>query len=82
MDANGNLHPGIRVDHIEVEGGAVGLIFVASTIYTFFVGIPALRWFLVGAIVLGTVISLALYFFHKHAPKRIPGLRSFGLNAK
>jgi hypothetical protein len=71
MISNGKLHPGIRVDRIEVGGGAIGLIFVASTVYTFAIGIPALRMFLIGAIALGVITSILLALFHRYRPMRV-----------
>ncbi len=60
----------INLSQIRVGGGAAGFLFAAGTVYIFFLGIPALRWFLAGAIVVGTVISVALRIFHRHKPTR------------
>jgi len=60
----------INMSQIRVGGGIPGLIFAAGTVYIFFVGVPAVRWFLVGAIVVGSVISIALRLFHRYKPTR------------
>ena len=64
------LYTEINMSQVKVDGGAIGLLFALSTVYIFFVGIPAVRWFLVGALVTGLVVSLGLYLFHRHFPAR------------
>lgn len=56
----------INVAHVEVGGGVTGFIFTVGIIYIFLVGVPSLWWFLVGAMVLGVFISIALQLFHGH----------------
>lgn len=60
----------INMSRIQVGGGVMGFLFAASTAYIFVVGIPAVRWFFLGAIASGFGISLVLRFFHKHNPAR------------
>jgi hypothetical protein len=62
---------GINMSNIQVGGGIVGLVFSAGTVFIFLAGIPALRWFPVGATVLGSVISIALHCFHERKPTRL-----------
>jgi hypothetical protein len=62
----------INMSQIRVGGGIAGFIFAAGTVYIFFVGVPALRWFLALAIPTGAVISIALRLFHRYKPTR-PG---------
>lgn len=81
MEANESMHSGISISHIRVGGEAVGLLFAASTSYTFLVGIPMLRSFLVGAIAVGTVISIALRIFHKYKPTQLVTLDSNSLRS-
>ncbi len=66
MKTNGSPHPGISMHNIRVGGGAAGFLFVAGSMLVFFLGIPAIRWFLVGSIVLGSGIAVALRLLHKH----------------
>jgi hypothetical protein len=63
-------YPRIDMSHIRVGGGVAGFIFTAGSVYIFLVGVPALRWFFVWAIVAGAFISIALGLFHKHKPAR------------
>ena len=58
----------INMSQIRVGGGIPGFIFAAGTVYIFFEGIPAVRWFLAGAIAVGSVISIALRLFHRYKP--------------
>jgi predicted lipid-binding transport protein (Tim44 family) len=60
----------INMSQIRVGGGVIGLIFAAGTAYIFFVGVPAVRWFLAGAGVVGVLISAALRVFHQYRPSR------------
>jgi hypothetical protein len=60
----------INMSRIQVGGEAAGFLFAASSVYIFVVGIPALRSFLVGAVLAGLVISMALRLFHKYKPSR------------
>jgi hypothetical protein len=60
----------INMSRIRVGGGAAGFLFAAGTVYIFFLGVPALRWFLAGALVVGSVISVALRIFHRYKPTR------------
>jgi hypothetical protein len=60
----------INMSRIKVGGGVMGFLFAAATAYIFVVGIPAVRWFFVGAISIGVGISLVLRVFHKHIPVR------------
>jgi hypothetical protein len=60
----------INMSQIRVGGGVPGLIFAAGTVYIFFAGVPEVRWFLAGAILVGLVISIALRLFHSYKPSR------------
>ena len=71
-------HPGseepsyteINMSRIPVGGGMAGLLFAVGTALIFVVGVPVVRAFLVGSMVAGSVISIALHFFHKYKPTR------------
>ena len=60
----------INMGQIRVGGGIPGFIFAAGTVYIFFTGVPAVRWFLALAIPTGAVISIALRLFHRYKPTR------------
>jgi hypothetical protein len=60
----------INMSNIQVGGGIVGFVFSVGTVSIFLAGIPALRWFPVGAIAMGSIISLALHVFHERKPAR------------
>jgi len=53
------IHPGIRIDKISVEGGA-GLLFTIGILALFLVGLPATRWFLALSLTLGGIIGAVL----------------------
>jgi hypothetical protein len=67
MPTNGGLHPGISLHKRPVSGGAGGLLFAVGSMLVFLLGIPAMRWFLVGSIVLGVGVAGGLWLFHKHS---------------
>jgi|HubBroStandDraft_3_1064219.scaffolds.fasta_scaffold07737_3 hypothetical protein len=67
MRSDSTVHPGISVHNIPVAGGAIGFIFALGSILIFLLGIPALRWFLCGALALGLLFALALPLFHKYS---------------
>jgi hypothetical protein len=78
MEVNKDLHhvseqasfTEINMSRIQVGGGLAGLLFAIATAFIFALGLPAVRAFLVWSIVAGSVISVALYIFHKHKPIR------------
>jgi len=63
---NGSLHPGISMHKLPISGGAVGLLFVVGSMLVFLLGIPAMRWFLGGSVVLGLGVAGGLWLFHEH----------------
>jgi hypothetical protein len=68
---------GINMSNIQIGGGIVGLVFSAGTVFIFLAGIPALRWFPLGAIALGALISVALHLFHDRKPTRPTSVTTF-----
>jgi hypothetical protein len=60
----------INMSRIQVGGGMAGLLFAIGTALIFAIGVPVVRPFLVGSLVVGFVISIALHFFHKYKPPR------------
>lgn len=68
----------INMSHIRVGGGVMGFLFAASTAYIFVVGIPAVRWFFLGAVATGFAIAIALRLFHQYKPTRpFPSIARF-----
>ena len=57
--------PQINVSKIQGGGGAAGSLFAIISMLIFLIGIPALRYFLPAAIVLGGGVALAIHF-HRH----------------
>jgi hypothetical protein len=53
------IHPGIRIDKIPVAGAA-GLIFAASAMAIFLIGLPEVRWFFALTLPAGVVVGLIL----------------------
>ncbi|MGE5112132.1 MAG: hypothetical protein ACM3JB_14815 [Acidobacteriaceae bacterium] len=63
--------PEISIHHIPVGGGVAGLIFAVGSCLVFLVGIPALRWFLLLAVVVGSAVGGFLWRWHKNRPVEI-----------
>jgi hypothetical protein len=62
--------------HIPVGGGFAGLIFAVGSCLVFLIGIPGLRWFLMGAVAVGSVIAGLLWRWHKNRPVEITDIHS------
>jgi hypothetical protein len=60
--------PQINMSKLVVGGGIAGTIFAVLSTLIFLVGIPALRYFLPAAIVLGCGVALALHFIRHKTP--------------
>ena len=78
-----NANPQINVSKIPGGVGIAGAIFTAGSMLIFLIGIPALRYFLPAAIVLGCVVALAIRVFRilfppstTGAPWIIPGTQA------
>jgi hypothetical protein len=71
MPHDDNKPPQIRIDRIPVGGGVAGLIFAVGCCLIFLIGIPALRWFLLGSVVVGSVLGGLLWRWHKKKPVEI-----------
>ena len=69
--ADEGRRPEIRIDSIPVGGGVAGLIFAVGSCLIFLVGIPALRWFLLLAVLVGSAIGGLLWRWHKNRPVEI-----------
>ena len=64
----GASSPQINVSKIPVGGGIAGAIFAVGSALIFLIGIPALRYFLLAAIVLGCGVALAIHFIRHETP--------------
>lgn len=62
--------PQINLASIPVHANAGGLIFVVGSVAIVVLGLPALRWFLLAAVVLGAVVAWALLAWHASHPLR------------
>jgi sugar phosphate permease len=60
--------PQINVSKIPGGGGIAGALFAVISLAIFLIGIPALRYFFLGAIVLGCVVSLVIHFIRRETP--------------
>ncbi len=60
--------PQINVSKIPGGPGIAGALFALSTMFIFLVGVPRIRYFFVGAIILGCVIALILRFVRHETP--------------
>jgi len=63
-------NPQINVSKIPAGGGIAGAMFAIISMIIFLIGIPALRYFLVGAIVLGGIVAVAIHFRRHDTPGR------------
>ena len=60
--------PQINVSKIEGAGGIAGAWFAVLSTLIFLIGIPALRYFLPAAIVLGCGVALVIHFIRLETP--------------
>jgi hypothetical protein len=60
--------PQINVSKIVAGGGFAGTIFTVLSVLIFLIGIPALRYFLPAAIVLGCGVALTIHFIRHETP--------------
>ena len=60
--------PQINISKIVVGGGIAGTIFAVGSALIFLIGIPALRYFLPAAILLGCGVALIIHFVRHETP--------------
>jgi hypothetical protein len=60
--------PQINVSKIVIGGGAAGAIFAIGSMLIFLTGLPMLRYFFAGAIVLGCLVALMLRLLRRETP--------------
>jgi hypothetical protein len=70
-------HAEINAAKIPVDGNIGGMIFAASTVIIFLLGIPLLRYLFPAAIVSGCGIALVLHFV-RHETPAAPWIQSTG----
>ncbi len=68
--------PQISMHRMPVGGSVAGLIFVVGSCLIFLVGIPALRWFLLGAVAVGAAVAGLLWRWHKKKPVEITDIHA------
>jgi hypothetical protein len=68
--AEGTSTPQINVSKIPGGGGIAGALFAVISMLIFLIGIPALRYFLPAAILLGGGVALAIHFVRHEPPGR------------
>src|ERR1051326_7678500 len=61
-------NPQINVSKIPGGGGLAGALFAIISMLIFLIGIPLLRYFLVGAVVLGGAVALVVRFMRHQTP--------------
>jgi hypothetical protein len=64
----GTQTPQINVSKIAAGGGIAGALFAIISMVIFLIGIPALRYFLLAAIVLGCGVALLIHFIRPETP--------------
>jgi hypothetical protein len=67
-------HPGISIHRIAVGGGIMGALFAIGMVLIFVLGVPLGPWFLLASALLGTVVAVGLYVWHKGHPVEIADL--------
>ncbi|HEY6253670.1 MAG TPA: hypothetical protein VI685_27260 [Candidatus Angelobacter sp.] len=67
MGIDNEFHPGITMHKIPVKAGFPGLLFTIGMMAVYLMGIPALIYFLVLAIVLGIGVAVMLRFIPRQA---------------
>ena len=60
--------PQINVSKIQGSGGIAGALFAVISTLIFLIGIPALRYMFLAAIVLGCGVALILHFIRHETP--------------
>jgi hypothetical protein len=73
----GTPRPQINVSKIPGGGGVAGAIFAVICTLIFLIGIPALRYFLPAAILLGGVVALVIRRIRNRKPHGAPCILSF-----
>jgi hypothetical protein len=67
-------HPGISVHRITIGGGIMAALFAIGAVLIFVVGLPLGPWFLLASILLGGVVAVGLFVWHKRNPVEIADL--------
>ena len=76
-EASTDRMPIINIAAIHIGGDAGGLIFVLGSIAILALGLPTLRWFLIGSVAVAAVIAVTrLAWASSHPSKRMPSVLS------
>ena len=67
-------HRGITMHNLPVGGDIMGGLFALAIILIFLVGIPFGFWFLVGAAMLGALLSVFIFYWHRRHKVEIDDL--------
>ena len=57
---NGRRHPGITMHRLPVGAGFAGVVFTVGSAAIFLIGLPALWYFVAGAVALGVGVAAVL----------------------
>ena len=74
-------NPQINISKIPGGTGVAGALFAISTMLIFLIGIPRIRYFFIGALILGGGIALVLRFVRRETPGKpwiLPGVAESG----
>ena len=66
--SQGTPNPQINVSKIVAGGGIAGALFAVISTAIFLIGIPALRYFLPAAMILGCLVALVIHFKRHETP--------------
>jgi hypothetical protein len=77
----GSPNPQINISKIPGGAGIAGALFALGSMLIFLIGIPRLRYFFIGALILGCAVALILRFVRRETPGKpwiLPGTQSAG----
>ena len=64
----GTPNPQINISKIPGGTGIAGALFALGSMLIFLIGVPRIRYFFIGTIILGGGIALVLRFVHRETP--------------
>jgi hypothetical protein len=67
--------PGINISRIRIGGDVGGLVFVVGTVGSLLVGVPSARMFFVQTLIGGSLLAVALAWWHRHHARPSTALR-------
>lgn len=69
-------HRGVTMHKLHVDVNAIGAIFAIAILLAIFIGLPHFRWFLIGAALLGAILSVFINRWHRKHKIEIDDLSS------